>query len=420
MSSSVLQNAWNWLTCTYPVELVQHPTTLRLLPAKDAGERTSDAQSSESSVLTDETTLKDYLAPRCPSLFGPKAHFRSTWWLSNGHLQTAWSAYSGLEEAHPITYERELIDLPDGGKVALDWTPAMPTAENASEPTLIVVSGLTGGSHEGYIRGLLERLTVPSKDRPELVPVCRAVVANFRGCAETRLHTPRLYSGAWTDDLRFAISHIQRLCPGAKLGAVGFSLGSNVLYLGEEGEHCPLSFAMSVSNPFDLHIGSLALERSWLGRKIYSPAMASNLKAIYLKHYEQLSKVPNLDSERILSVKTLRDFDINVTRIMGGYDTVDDYYRDASSSRWMTRVRVPLLCLNAHDDPVTDVEGAPFEEVKFNPFVIMALTGCGGHIGWFEGTLRPRRWCNKPLSEFAEAMFLVMHFCTDASAYSHC
>ncbi|RKP09574.1 Alpha/Beta hydrolase protein, partial [Thamnocephalis sphaerospora] len=353
-----------------------------------------------------ETTLKDYLKSRCPSLFGPRARFRSTWWLTSGHSQTAWSIYSELDKVHHIAYVRDLVALPDGGKIALDWTPAIPNARNASESTLIVLSGMTGGGHVGHIRDLLERLTMPCKDRPERVPVCRAVVVNFRGCAETRLYTPRLQSGAWTDDLRFAVSYVRSMCPGAKLGAVGFSIGANILvkYLGEEGEHCPLSFAMSVSNPFDLHIAALALERSWIRRNIHSPAMINSLKTIYLKHYDQLDQVPDLDSERILSAKSVREFDTHLTTIMGGYNTVGDYYRDASSSRWITRVHVPLLCLNAYDDPVTGVEGIPFDEAEFNPFVIMALTKCGGHVGWFEGSLRPRSWCNKPLAEFAEAM----------------
>jgi predicted alpha/beta-fold hydrolase len=303
------------------------------------------------------------------------------------------------------------LDLPDGGKIALDWTPAPPNEETKHIPTLIIASGLTGGSHEAYIRSLLELITLPREENAE--PVCRAVVVNFRGCAGSQLYTPRLYSGAWTDDFRFAVSHVKHRCPTAKLGGLGFSLGSNVLvkYLGEEGEHCPLSFAMSVSNPFDMLVGSLALDRSWLGRYIYSPAMANNLKAIYLKHYDQLKLDPRIDPEQALSAKNIREFDQRVTSKAFNYDTADDYYRDASSSRWITRVRVPLLCLNAKDDPITSIEGAPIDEIRFNPFVILALTSCGGHIGWFEGWFSPRRWCCKPLAEFTEAMFKVGMVC---------
>lgn len=51
---------------------------------------------------------------------------------------------------------REFVDTPDGGCVALDWAPTKEGLENDATPTLVVLHGLTGGSHESYIRCLLE------------------------------------------------------------------------------------------------------------------------------------------------------------------------------------------------------------------------------------------------------------------------
>ncbi|KAI8049165.1 Alpha/Beta hydrolase protein [Syncephalis plumigaleata] len=389
-----MQSVWDWITFTSRVRLTHHPTTLEFTFSDD---HTTSGDSH--STAGTKSSLKSYLAPRCPSLFGPAARFRSTPWLANGHFQTGWAAYNEMTDVHAIVYDREMLDLPDGGQVALDWTPARPTPETASMPTFIVVTGLTGGSQEAYVRSLLEQLTVR--------PLYRGVVMNFRGCGNTSITTPRLYCGAWTDDLRCVVSYIQQQCPGAELGAAGFSLGSNVLvkYLGEEGERCPLKFAMSISNPFDFFLGSLVLDRSFIGRTIYSAELCRNLQKVFLKHYDQLKLDPRLDADKILAAKTIRDFDRYATSVLFNYDTVDDYYRDASCSRWVTRVRVPLLCLNASDDPVTSIEGAPYEEAQVNPFVIMATTACGGHIGWFENWWQPRRWSDRPLSEFARAMF---------------
>lgn len=36
---------------------------------------------------------------------------------------------------------------------------------------------------------------------------------------------------------------------------------------------------------------------------------------------------------------------------MFGYKSVDEYYTDASPSTKIHRVRIPILCLNAADDP---------------------------------------------------------------------
>jgi hypothetical protein len=91
----MMRRLWHWLTATYPVELVHHPDTIRF-----------KSFSLNNELDTEWIKLKDYLAPRCPSLFGPEAKFHSTWWLSNGHLQTIWAAYSKFEDEYLIHYER--------------------------------------------------------------------------------------------------------------------------------------------------------------------------------------------------------------------------------------------------------------------------------------------------------------------------
>lgn len=118
-----------------------------------------------------------------------------------------------------------------------------------------------------------------------------------------------------------------------------------------------------------------------------------------------LSKHPNLNVEEIMRSRTIREFDDACTRRVFNYTTVNNYYRDASSSRFIEHVRIPLLCFNALDDPIAVAEGIPYDEIKINPNVILATTDYGGHIGWFENVWRPTRWIVKPLAEFIVAMF---------------
>jgi len=47
------------------------------------------------------------------------------------------------------------------------------------------------------------------------------------------------------------------------------------------------------------------------------------------------------------SARTVRDFDASLTAPAFGYATVDAYYLDASSVRYLHGVRIPLLVLNA-------------------------------------------------------------------------
>ena len=51
-------------------------------------------------------------------------------------------------------------------------------------------------------------------------------------------------------------------------------------YLGEEGDQCLLEAAIVVSNPWSLDVGSLALQRTWLGLNVYSSVMGNNMKQL--------------------------------------------------------------------------------------------------------------------------------------------
>ncbi|KAI8147451.1 Alpha/Beta hydrolase protein [Fennellomyces sp. T-0311] len=346
--------------------------------------------------------LNDYIAEKCPSLVGPKAYFSPTPYLFNGHLQTGYAAYyNGSPTMNDVCYEREMLPLPDGGQVSVDWCPPLPQKPFDDTPTLVCLHGLTGGSHESYIRGVLEVITRPPFNY-------RAVVFNARGCGNTELTTPQLFNGAYTDDLRHVLKHIQKQLPeGTPLAAIGFSLGSNILvkYLGEEGEKAPFVAAMSVANPFDFVNSGYALDRNYIIRKVYSGTMAGNLKRAFGRHAEMLCKNKDVSLDEVMSATTIRQFDDACTRKVFGYSTVNNYYRDASSCRFIEHVRIPLLCMNALDDPISPAESIPYDEIKINPHVILATTDYGGHIGWFEHFRHPTRWVVKPLAEFIVAMF---------------
>ncbi|KAI8979669.1 Alpha/Beta hydrolase protein [Mycotypha africana] len=347
-------------------------------------------------------SLIDYIAENCPSLVGPNAIFKSTPYLLNGHLQTAYAAYyNHYPTANEVQYERELLTTSDGGTIALDWCSKKDGLENDTTPTLVVLHGLTGGSHESYIRGLLEVLCYPPFNY-------RAVVLNSRGCANSEITSPQMYSGGYTEDLRAALIHIQkRLGPKTPLIGIGFSLGSNILvkYLGEEGDKTPFKAAISVANPFDFRLSMDRLCETYIGRYVYSSVMTKNLKATAARHLDILSKNGTINPTEVMAARNIREFDNACTRKMFGYTTVNNYYRDASSCRFIEHVKIPLLCMNALDDPIAPVQSIPYDEIKVNPYVVLATTDRGGHIGWFEGFRYPTRWVIKPLAEFIVAMF---------------
>lgn len=85
-------------------------------------------------------------------------------------------------------------------------------------------------------------------------------------------------------------------------------------------------------------------------------------------------------------------------------------------------MRVPLLAINADDDPIVRV--LPEEEIRRagragsgspgssegqkesgeGGNVVMVVTSGGGHLGWFSGREGKRRWISKPIKEWLRAV----------------
>ncbi|GMF17036.1 unnamed protein product [Phytophthora lilii] len=327
------------------------------------------------------------------------------------------------------------MQLPDGGVVSLDWALLPEQGEihvvedlNKSAPstwipeveptrrTIILLPGLTGGSPENYIRSTISRLH-------ELGWQC--VVLNARGCANTPVLTAQLFCSAYTGDLRFVLQQLSEKYDFAQEAfvAVGFSMGSNVLvkYLGEDGEQTPLTGAISVGNPFDLTICSANFGGSLFNRLTYDKALNNNLRELFFNKCnaaEKFEGYPGVDLEAIKATRTVRDFDDKLTKYVFKYNTVDDYYSDAGSVKKLGGVRVPLLCINAEDDPISISSALPKdEEVEANPNVILCTTKSGGHLAFYESSLKSgdkkedgktkresNMWTVQPIAEFAEAV----------------
>ncbi|KAI9209501.1 Alpha/Beta hydrolase protein [Polychytrium aggregatum] len=349
--------------------------------------------------------LSEFVKKHCPGLYGPKAVYHPTLWLSNGHLQTIFTSFYNdkMKNANYFNngfrYERDHLQLPDGGNIALDWCPGPNRHPFDETPIVVILHGLTGGSHESYIKDLVREVT----KGPQYY---RCVVVNFRGCAGTKLTTSQLYCAAYTGDIKFALDYIRRKCPESPLIGIGFSLGANIILkaVGEMGSDCPFIAAISVGNPYDLLISSRALHRSLVG-KIYSAAMTVSLKSLFRSHIDAIKDQELIDPDHVLKARRITDFDDRATRIAFRYRTVDEYYRLGSSAPHIPNVRVPLLCLHAIDDPIAHKEALPYHEIRSNPYAILATTQQGGHLGWWSGNFTIKRWFPGPVHEFITAMF---------------
>ncbi|RHY55527.1 hypothetical protein DYB26_004090 [Aphanomyces astaci] len=152
---------------------------------------------------------------------------------------------------------------------------------------------------------------------------------------------------------------------------VGFSLGANILlkYVGEEGASCVLTAAVSVANPFDFVVTNLHITHSWFHRLVYNAAMTKNLLKMVF--------------DEVKSIRTLTEYDLDVSRHTFGYITPMDTHRDASSAAYIKHIAIPTLCVSVRDDPICPHTVIPYDECRSNPNVVLCVTHSGGHVGFF-------------------------------------
>ncbi|XP_065443408.1 protein ABHD1 isoform X9 [Chrysemys picta bellii] len=175
----------------------------------------------------------------------------------------------------------------------------------------------------------------------------RTVVFNNRGCKGEELLTPRAFCASNTEDLQTVVTHIKAQHPRAPLLAVGVSLGGHRKVIAEK-----------------------------------------------------------VDVEPVLQARSIREFDERYTAVVFGYGTCAEYYQDASPSHLVHAVRLPVLCLNAADDPFSPLQAIPLATARHLPTLAVLVTARGGHIGFLEGLFpRHESYMDRVFAQFLAAAF---------------
>ncbi len=310
--------------------------------------------------------------------------FKPAWWLSNPHLQTIWPTLL-RQEIKGLNITRERFELPDGDFIDCDWS-----GENKNKPIIFMLHGLEGTIDSPYVKGMMRTMNNNG---------WRSLFINFRGCSGERNRLSRAYHSGDTEDVEFIINLIKNREPNIPLGAIGFSLGGNVLlkWLGESQIENPLKAAVAVSVPFEL---AKSCERMNQGfSKIYQRHF---LKALSKKmHWKFKDKQPPFAIESLKDLKTVKDFDDLVTAPMHGFKSADDYYTKSSSRQFLSQIAIPTLLLQSKDDPFMTKDLLP-EHHELSKTTIFELTDQGGHLGFISGKCpwQPHYWLEERVPEF--------------------
>lgn len=201
--------------------------------------------------IKEQTTLEEICRSATPKTC------RLNPFLFNGHLQTAYTVFK--QDNVPVYYKRRMFNSDSeafSGQYAIDFVvepyevplegeltdperkythaSGLPPRtsflsenefaglpSNDSKPMLVLLHGLSGGSHEIYLRHVLAPLIADG--------TWEACVVNSRGCAKTKISTGVLYNARATWDLRQSVKWLRKNFPNRPLFGIGFSLGANIL-----------------------------------------------------------------------------------------------------------------------------------------------------------------------------------------------
>uniref|UniRef100_U6CTU0 Monoacylglycerol lipase ABHD2 n=1 Tax=Neovison vison TaxID=452646 RepID=U6CTU0_NEOVI len=357
-----------------------------------------------------DSGLSRFLLKSCPLL--TKEYIPPLIWGKSGHIQTALYGKMGrVRSPHPYGH-RKFITMSDGATSTFDLFE--PLAEHCvgDDVTMVICPGIANHSEKQYIRTFVDYAQKNGY---------RCAVLNHLGALPNiELTSPRMFTYGCTWEFGAMVNYIKKTYPQTQLVVVGFSLGGNIVckYLGEtQANQEKVLCCVSVCQGYS----ALRAQETFMQwdqcRRFYNFLMADNMKKIILSHRQALfgdhvkkpQSLEDTDLSRLYTATSLMQIDDNVMRKFHGYNSLKEYYEEESCMRYLHRIYVPLMLVNAADDPLVHESlltiPKSLSEKRENVMFVLPLHG--GHLGFFEGSVlfpEPLTWMDKLVVEYANAI----------------
>jgi predicted alpha/beta-fold hydrolase len=308
-------------------------------------------------------------------------NFEPRRWLRGAHRQTI-AAFLLRRRFNLPAPEERLIEVAPGIKVLCHchWQ-----VDRTQPLTLIIVHGLEGSAESQYVMGTAEKA---------LAAGMNVIRYNQRTCGGTDAIAPTLYHSGLSADIAAVAGELIERDRISRLALVGFSMGGNlVLKLAGEwgstvqaseggnlGSAAPRQFrAVAACCPaIDLAASAAALhERS---NRMYELYFLFNLRRRMVRKARAFPG--RYDVTRMRGMRSLRDFDHQVTAFYCGFESAEDYYARASAANVVNRIAVPTFILHAANDPFIRITPETRRKIGANPNIKFLETADGGHCSF--------------------------------------
>uniref|UniRef100_A0A914VC60 AB hydrolase-1 domain-containing protein n=1 Tax=Plectus sambesii TaxID=2011161 RepID=A0A914VC60_9BILA len=344
-------------------------------------------------------------------------------WGRNGHIQTATYGILGHASLKRTFDKRNFVKLSDGTTVTFDVFEATRPHPSGRDYTITMCPGIANSSESNYIRTCVHY----ANDKG-----FRCAVLNHLGAlADVPLTSSHIFSYGGTDELEAMMMRLMEMYRETRFLCVGFSMGANLttrLLCKMKPEMLTrIVFGLSVGQGYDAFV-SAPMYHDWeSGRRAYNYIITENVKRLLRRNYD-MAVAPHvksglIDEQRLWAATSIIALDEHYNRRVHGFSSADDFYRWCSSLPLIPKLRVPMLFLNALDDPIVPPKlWEPVQKLAEQlPDIAFVLMKHGGHLGFLEGTsLSPNSvtWLDRMICELADAAIQVYdpHACDSCSS----
>jgi uncharacterized protein len=315
-------------------------------------------------------------------------------WLRNGHAMTLAAAFVPRKFRLPEVEPRLFRVDPFSQLLGLcHWQ----EGKRLDVPVMAIVHGLEGSADSNYVRGIAEKAFRGG---------FHVVRLNQRNCGGSEKLTPTLYNSGLSGDYRGVLEELADEDGFEQIFFVGYSMGGNLVtkMAGEFGEDAPraLRGVCSVCPALDLSACADALELT--DNYVYQRHFVNGLMTRYARKAQMFPD--RYTTNGFGKIRTVREFDDEITAPCFGYRDAEEYYEAAGAKRVVDQVRVPMLMITAQDDPFVPYVLFLAARPERNPAIRFVAPQHGGHCAFISDTSGDERfWTEQRIVQFCDGLW---------------